>query len=178
MALELLFGWILKPWEIDFKWSPSFPKLFFVHRIWWNMPKAFQVERLNLMIRETRSSSMDGWMSRWIDDGWIEGWMGLWLGAWMDGWIEQVLIISLRCTGYTRLSPVAGLRYSFWKPASNISGALQTCPPTILRQNKCCSKKHKVRNGTIATSNSEFQATLKTTLQQNCFASEVMLFSL
>ena len=37
------------------------------HRIWRNMCEAFQVEGLILMIRVTRSNSIDRWMDRWMD---------------------------------------------------------------------------------------------------------------
>ena len=38
--------------------------------------KAFQVAELTLMIRATRSRSMDRWMDGWTDgrtDGWMDG---------------------------------------------------------------------------------------------------------
>ena len=53
-ALGARFEWILKPPAAVF-WLPK------GHRIWRNVREAFQVERLALMIRATRSRSMDGW---------------------------------------------------------------------------------------------------------------------
>ena len=44
---------------------------------WRNMCEALQVAGLALMIRATRSRSMDGWMDGWMDgrtDGRTDGW--------------------------------------------------------------------------------------------------------
>ena len=59
IALELLFGWIFNPSELDFEWFLSLQSLFFwvPHRIWRDMCEAFQVEDLALMIRATRGRS-------------------------------------------------------------------------------------------------------------------------
>ena len=59
IALELLFGWIFRPSELDFEWFLSLQSLFFwvPHRIWRDMCEAFQVEDLALMIRATRGRS-------------------------------------------------------------------------------------------------------------------------
>ena len=52
------------------------------------MRKAFQVEEFTVMIRATRSRSMDGWMDGRMN-GWMDGRMDGWRSTnhWNDGWM-------------------------------------------------------------------------------------------